>query len=482
MLKKDYFIDIHCHSTMRIFHNKSDNGNTNYWDENKNDYINNFFGRTIVKLSKQIAKVSQSNYYHCAHGNVRVVFDSLYPVERGFVKFRKSAKNIFGRKNSEAFVVNTSGISRKQYSKYMASQDYFSELYEQYDFLIKNQGPSPCGKYNYKVVANFTELNEWLDKDPGNMATVVTIEGAHVFGCGTIDTENMDVNDLENQVLKNIEAIKKWKYPPFFITFAHHFWNQLCGHASSLSSATKITCDQKQGIDIGFTELGKKVLNALLSNKNGKRILIDTRHMSAISRHEYYQFIEDYNTRNPDDIIPTISSHTAVNGYDNFLDSTKLKDNKSKIKTSKFYAWSINMCREEIKSIHRARGVIGIILDKGRYCGKSTLKKINSITDPKQKKEAFLKIILDNLFFYIESIGEKSAWDIITLGTDFDGVITHFDCYENMSKLPELKQDLIAYLKKTEYNKKLWYDLTPEEMFDKIFHSNAYCFLKNNFN
>ena len=51
-----------------------------------------------------------------------------------------------------------------------------------------------------------------------------------------------------------------------------------------------------------------------------------------------------------------------------------------------------------------------------------------------------------------------------------------------MSKLPELKQDLIAYLKKTEYNKNLWYDLAPEEIFDKVFHSNAYCFLKNNFN
>ena len=31
-------------------------------------------------------------------------------------------------------------------------------------------------------------------------------------------------------------------------------------------------------------------------------------------------------------------------------------------------------------------------------------------------------------------------------GTDFDGVITHFDDYENMSKLPALKKDLVHFL------------------------------------
>jgi len=482
MEKKEFFIDIHCHPTMRIFHNKSKNGETNYWGENQNKYVNNLIGKTIVSLSDHISKVSQSNYYHCANGNVRVIFDSLYPVERGFINFRRLAKIIFGRKNAEALVVNSSGITQNQYRKYKASQDYFKDLNEQYDFLIKNQGPSPCGKYNYKVVGGFKELNKWVNEDLGNIAIVVTIEGAHVFGSGTINSEKIEEKELENQLLKNIETIKKWEYPPFFITFAHHFWNQLCGHASSLSPATKITCDQKKGRDTGFTELGKKVLTALLSKDNGQRILIDTRHMSAISRREYYQFIEDHNVKNPNDIIPSISSHTAVNGFNNLLESTKEKDNIFKIKKSKFYSWSINMSKEEVKYIHRSKGIIGIILDKGRYCGKPTLKKINSITDPSQKKEAFIQLILDNLFFYIESIGEKSAWDILTLGTDFDGVITHFDCYENMSKIPELKKDLIFYLKETEYKKELWFDLEPEEIFYKIFHSNALAFLKRNFN
>ena len=139
------------------------------------------------------------------------------------------------------------------------------------------------------------------------------------------------------------------------------------------------------------------------------------------------------------------------------------------------------MCKEEIKHIHRYKGLLGIILDKGRHCGKATQKKINAIRNPIRKKEAFIQLILDTIFFYVESIGEKSAWDILTLGTDFDGVITHFDCYENMSKMPVLKEDLNLYLNVNKYRKELWFDLSPEEILDKIFRLNAMNFLTKNF-
>ncbi|MBG14734.1 MAG: hypothetical protein CL853_00090 [Crocinitomicaceae bacterium] len=482
MAKKNFFVDIHCHPTMRVFHNQSDDGKTNLWEENKNTYVNNFIGRKIVRLSDFIAKVSQSNFYHCASGNVRVVFDSLYPIERGFINYKPLAKLLLGKRNTEAIIVNASGINPKQYKKYKESEDYFSDLNQQYHFLLNNQGPSPCGKYNYKVVSSYKDLSNWIDKEPGNMAVVVTIEGAHVLGCGTNASEKLSANELEKILLKNIELLKNWEHPPFFITFAHHFWNQLCGHATSLSAVTQLTCDQSKGINSGFTPLGRKILKTLLSKENGKRILIDTRHMSANSRVEYYQLIEKHNTNNPNDIIPTISSHTAVNGYNSFAESIQEKDASSKTKNTKFYSWSINISKEEINHIHRYNGIIGVILDKGRHCGKSTLKKINSIKNPNKKKEAFIKLILDNMFFYIEAIGEKSAWDILTLGTDFDGVITHFDCYENMSKIPDLKNDLTAFLHSTKYKKDLWFSYSPEELLNKVFTLNAISFLKRNFN
>ncbi|MDG2179081.1 MAG: membrane dipeptidase [Algibacter sp.] len=480
MAQKDFFVDIHCHPTMRVFHNNKD-GITNLWDENENALINNFIGKKIVKLSDFISKVSQSNFYHCVNGNVRVIFDSLYPVERGFINYKPIPKFLLGEKNVEAIVVNVSGINKGQYHKYKSNENYYEDLNEQYDFLINNQGPSPCGKYNYKVVRNFAELNNWLEKDPGNIAIVVTIEGAHVLNCGTNESQQLNDKQLEELLLDNVKALKKRKYPPFFMTFAHHFWNQLCGHATSLSSATRVTCDQTKGLNLGFTSVGKKVISALLSKENGKRILIDTRHMSVQSRMEYYDLIEKHNINNPADIIPTISSHTAVNGFNSFAESVKRKDNAHKTKKSTFYSWSINMCKEEITHIHRYKGLIGIILDKGRHCGKATQEKINAIKNPIKKKEAFIQLILDTIFFYVESIGEKSAWDILTLGTDFDGVINHFDCYENMSKMPVLKEDLTVYLNINKYRKDLWFDLSPEEILDKIFRLNAMNFLIKNF-
>ena len=476
-----YFIDIHCHPTMRTMHNAAHTKNPNHWEENFNDVIDSGVARWASKTSDRIAKKSQSNFNHCISGKVRVVFDSLYPLERGFVNLRKLPERIIGLKNAETIIVTSAGLSKKQFRKYRSSQDYFKELEEQYDFLIKNQGPSPCGNYSYKVVNNNLELEEWLSAEKGNIAIVVTIEGAHVFGCGTSLSENLDTDELGEKIIENIRIVKAWKHPPFFVTFAHHFWNQLCGHAATFPISTRITCNQNPGLNTGFTELGKKIMTSLLSKENGKRILLDTRHMSAQSRIEYYNYIKDYNQNNPKDPIPIISSHSAVNGYGTMAKSMKTMDNASKKKRTPFCSWSLNVSKEEAQIIHRSGGIVGIILDKGRHSGTNKLKQIDSLSELSLKKEAFIQLILDNIFFYIDAIGEMSAWDMLTLGTDFDGVITHFDCYENMSKMPELKNDLINYLNRTKYRDELWYSYTPEEIFDKIFYSNAKQFLAKHF-
>jgi microsomal dipeptidase-like Zn-dependent dipeptidase len=136
------------------------------------------------------------------------------------------------------------------------------------------------------------------------------------------------------------------------------------------------------------------------------------------------------------------------------------KDNKRKIKKHPFYAWSLNVSGEEAIAIHDSGGIAGIILDKGRHSGIKQLKSIDKIQDADEKKQHYLKLILDNIFFIVESINQKSAWDVPTLGTDFDGVITHFEHYPDMSALPQLKKDLINYLKKIITKKNCGLDIT----------------------
>ncbi|MBL4756051.1 MAG: membrane dipeptidase [Flavobacteriales bacterium] len=309
--------------------------------------------------------------------------------------------------------------------------------------------------------------------------TVSTVDLPSKISFWTTDDGNL--TRTEKMVIKNIGEVKQWEHPPFFITFAHHFWNQLCGQAATLPPPTRITCNQNKGLNTGFTNLGWRVLKELLSKDNGKRMLIDTRHMSAQSRLEYYNFIQQHNADNPDDNIPIISSHSAVNGFSTLRASNHVPDNMKKKRKTPFCAWSLNISDEEVRVIHDSGGIIGIILDKGRHSGIDVLKSIEKIHNPDEKKQAFLKLILDNIFQYIQAVNKKSAWDVLTLGTDFDGVITHFDFYEDMSKMPDLKNDLTAYLKHHSYQQKLWFGYEPEEMLDKIFTTNSMTFLKRNF-
>ena len=99
-MKPTYNIDIHAHPTMRAAHTMPVNGETrNHWVENHNDVVDSAIGRWAWKESGGVAKVSQSNFYNCMKGNVRVVFNSLYPVERGFINFRKVPKILIGKRH-----------------------------------------------------------------------------------------------------------------------------------------------------------------------------------------------------------------------------------------------------------------------------------------------------------------------------------------------------------------------------------------------
>ena len=107
----------------------------------------------------------------------------IIPSERGFINSKSISGKIIGKKGAKALVVNATGLSEYRYDAYKENEDYFKELCEQYEFLVF-QGKSPCGDFAYKVVNNYDSLTKWLSQDKNNLAIIVTIEGAHVFGCG----------------------------------------------------------------------------------------------------------------------------------------------------------------------------------------------------------------------------------------------------------------------------------------------------------
>ena len=109
------------------------------------------------------------------------------------------------------------------------------------------------------------------------------------------------------------------------------------------------------------------------------------------------------------------------------------------------------------------------------------IKKISAIQDEKKKRKEFVQLFLDNIFQLVKAVGEKSGWNIIAFGSDFDGTITHIDLYPSAATLPAFKQDLIDYLEKYEYQKEYWFGYTPTELMDKVFYKNAMDFYKKFF-
>ena len=113
--------------------------------------------------------------------------------------------------------------------------------------------------------------------------------------------------------------------------------------------------------------------------------------------------------------------------------------------------------------------------------GLDTIKKISEITDSVKQRKEFSRLFWDNAFQMVKAVGEKSGWDVVAIGTDFDGTITHMDPYESSAKFPLLQSDLIAYLEENRYQEELWYGYTPTELVRKMMHGNALHFYKKYF-
>jgi len=481
--ENDFFVDIHCHPNMRAFNAGFPKPDKTMWENVSSDitYPEGNFARMISNTVKNIYKDSQSNLNNLVRGNVRVAFASLYPIERGFLKYRFIPRLLVGEKNINAIYEYMSGIGMDRINHLQGGElDYFQELQNEYAFVRDGQGKAPGSEMEYKIVGSFSELQSVLKNEPTTIAIILSIEGAHSFGCGMPGTERMKEAELKKMLTANVREVKSWEHPPFFLNLSHHFWNQLCGHCKSIRFPVSGVLNQNKGINLGMTDLGRHVVNELLTDEHGKRILIDIKHMSVQGRKAYYALLRAFKRRHGVQ-IPVICSHTGVNGYETMDASIAQKDNMSKSRDSYLHRWSINLSDEEIRIIHDSDGILGIMLDKGILGGMKVLSRIDQLKDEDKRKEEFIRLIFANIFQVVKAVGKKTAWDIINIGSDYDGGITHIDNYHNASTFVNLYKDLVSYLYQTEDHKELWFGYRPRQIVNKIMRENALRFLERHF-
>lgn len=475
------YFDLHCHPSMKPY-GKSFNNNpigVNDPDPSQRNSIwyydsPNLFERA-VQLIVGISKFTQADFTTLAFGDVRLVCASLYPIEQGFFK------NKLGQGIVSDVVDNfITGVGRARVNHIQNNNNYFEDVVSEYNFYEELNGrltQTSSGTFRYLLVKDYAEIESTLN---GGAATdniifvIMTIEGLHVLN------ENVNGQPDESSFLKNVVQLKKWRCPPFFVTFAHHFYNHLCGHARSLTDIVGSETDQSEGLDSGFTDLGRKVLDAVLSKQNGKRILIDIKHMSALSRKEYFSMLAS--TYAAQD-IPVIVSHGAANGYRSMdekivdypaLGNTLLHDD-------------INLYDNEIITVARTKGVFGLQLDERRIASKEKVKSVKHSMFMNQIRHYRAELLWNQVQYIAELLDRNNlpAWDCITLGTDFEGIINPLNGYLTAETIVQLESFVeryaFNYMNAGGKNMNPANQLAASEIISKIFHTNGVNFIAQNF-
>ena len=481
-------IDIHTHAQMKAYaHSFQENGtmlanSRNYQDKNSTWWSDWPSGETLRKQVESLFGLTcftQSDFRTCFDGGVHLTFSSLYPIEKGFLSPFNKDLDCFDR-----LIDKITGFGKGRIDYVQGIDDYFHDLVREDAFQRAHDGEifDIIGqKFRYKYVNNFDELKQLYQNQPDGVKTmgvINTIEGAHSFGTGIAPFRLRKDFD---RVIENIKSVKKdWEYPPFFLTLAHHFYNEICGHAKSLG-LSGVALDQSAGLDSGFTKEGKQIVHHLLDHSDSRRIIIDTKHMSYASRKEYYELLaSDYPGQ-----IPILFSHGGVTGcYDKGIRS---RANRSA--AQKFREDDINLFDFEIPIICESGGLIGIQFDERRIARARVLKRLDR-ADTRSWPSLAAGLIWEQVLHIALVLDQQGhfAWGVQCIGSDFDGIVDPVNGIFSSAYFKSLRQLLlehvIAFKEKEEQDPQITQSqnkIAAETIVDRFLYQNVWSFLEQHF-
>lgn len=478
---KTQFIDLHVHPAMKPL-GKSYNSKTGYNHPDKNRQNSIWFADPptfldkVVNILFTLTKFRQADFSTLAKGGAHIVFASLCGLEKGFL-MTKMGTGLPGDVLNNLVV----GLGKKRIDHIQEMTEYFPDLEMEYEFYRQLDGKTfriGDSAYRYKIVSGFDEIDDEPGAKVHTIYVILTIEGTNVFNSGL---KMMGRTVDPNEVLANVEKVKNWDHRLFFAGMTHHFDNEMVGHAPSLHGIVSKICDQREGMNKGFNDLGWKVLRKLLDNSNGRRVLIDLKHLSVQARKEYYRFLEE---EHPGEVIPLIVSHGAVNGLRSF--DRRVEDDL--FNKGKFQLDEINFFDEELVRIADSDGLFGIQFDERRLGSKMEVKKSGGAMDRRRMLFKKSKLVWNQIQHIAEVLDRhgKFAWGIQCIGSDYDGMVNSLNGFWTAEEMPLFD----SYLEKHAYNfiasdqsdnLKSYNKLTAGDIVERFMYGNAYEFLKKNF-
>lgn len=493
--------DIHCHPSMRPFNRSLPKGINNpdttskesiwYYDPPK-------FVDKVAQKYLSLAKYSQSNFTAMAKGGVKLISCSLYALEKGFIENELS--KIGGEDLAAGATSITTGIPIVDLKYILNNKNYtyYDNLCKEYNYIMQLNNKEVKlvnGEvWKYRVVNDFESLSAALQEE-NTLAVVINIEGGHNFADRVLSKDEPLDATYEEAMLNHLKAVKNWEYHPFYITVVHHFYNGISGNTKSFppGMASK-NLDQSYMLGTDMTEFGEKFIDLMLDNSNGKRILVDAKHLSIRGRIRYYELL---NTKYKNENIPILYTHAGVNGRKSIYEVYNIGIHQDwkpseycqnipllpNSMAEKFNAWCINIFDDEIVLIGKSGGLIGIEFDR-RIAGLD-----HDGEKPKSKKLA-IKQWADLIWNNIEHIAvtldneNLNAWDNICIGSDFDGIINSIYGIWTEEEMPEYKDFLVENVTQfmANFTLKSQNELPIEIIVDKIMHRNLLEFYEKNLN
>ncbi len=472
--------------------------------------------KMVAEFYRRIHTEGESLATEWLLGNIRV--------QPGLERMEKSALDFLQRRPMNFSFKRVQHMQNAHY-------DYFEELKREYKFYRSKAGQpgmtpqelqlTPegtkkkwCGTYH--LAKGGEDFQKKFNIRNEEVMMVLTIDGIHALGVGNpedsmlfeeVRPRDVTIGKLKSRVrqLKGEEPLEDtellyWEHRPFFITFAHHFNNTLCGHARSFTTQSRVIFDQRRNMDKGVLKHGTyEVMQELLGlDENliptgSNRIHIDVKHMSAAARSDYYkQIVRPFNLRpaNKDRKIPVIASHVGYSGIDRLevqIKNAHLEKEDDHFRINKFLAWNINLSDEDVIEVHQSNGLIGISFDQ-RVLGADPLRWwANLPLETLMRNQAmnlFARTICQfvRIPFTYNLEDPLSIWDALCLGTGFDGPIEPVHRYPTVLQFRTFEEDLIEILGRMKKEEPLWFGShQPDRLARKICFDNAVEFVQRNY-
>jgi microsomal dipeptidase-like Zn-dependent dipeptidase len=380
-MKQPEFIDFHTHPDIKSYLSaNTESARKDCWREMQLSDLLEKVDHLILKGS--LGSQSCLDQLNNSDGTIALV--GLYAFEKAMLT--GNLIDLFGVKVTPVSLART--LKEKGYNDNSLDPDLLDRIsskgtsyFKVFSEMLNHLDKSRLTGDGYKLLGS---INEY---DQKKLNLIFTIEGGHNL-CGD-KTGSKDYSDAR----KNLEQLKKSDYRFFSLCLAHIENTGLCNHAFAMKMLKHEDFKPK---GFGITPTGMDVINEALSKP--KRILIDIKHMSLVSRMQYYEFLKNYRSER----IPILISHAGLTGtsYKN-MPVEKICKGRNLVKLTytkplgidgtRFNPWSVNLYDEELRKIIESEGIIGLNMDVRIMGTKQKLK--SQLRESFSKREFnFLKI------------------------------------------------------------------------------------------